>query len=123
MSGYDVGYGKPPTHSQFKPGQSGNPKGRPKGSKSLATLIEAELDRTIVVDEGTGPKKITRREALVKQTVGKAIKGDPKALQFLLSLDKSRAPEPDEQVDGLSDVDRELLSEIFAPLSDGQGQA
>ena len=49
---YEVGHGKPPKHTQFKPGESGNPKGRPKGTKNLATDLSEELAEMIVVNEG-----------------------------------------------------------------------
>ena len=40
---YEIGYGRPPKHTQFKKGQSGNPEGRPKGIKSLSTELDDEL--------------------------------------------------------------------------------
>ena len=49
---YDVGFGKPPKNSRFKPGQSGNPKGRPKGAKGLRTELKEELSERISVTEG-----------------------------------------------------------------------
>jgi Family of unknown function (DUF5681) len=56
---YEVGYGRPPRHSRFKPGQSGNPKGRPKGSKSLKTLLEGALSLPITITECGVPRTIT----------------------------------------------------------------
>ena len=92
---YEVGYGRPPKHTQFKPGQSGNAKGRPRKSKELHKLIQTELDTTIVVQEAGREKRITKREALIKQLVNRAIKGDAKASQFLLAhLEKNREVEP-----------------------------
>ena len=82
---YPVGYGKPPRHTQFKPGQSGNAKGRPKGSKNFATVFEKELNTPIEVTENGKRKKISKREAVVKQTVNKAVAGDPKATTILLN--------------------------------------
>ncbi len=84
-SKHPVGYKKPPRHTQFKPGQSGNAKGRPKGSKNFATVIEKELRTPIEVTEGGKRKRISKREAVVKQTVNKAAAGDPKATAILLN--------------------------------------
>lgn len=92
---YEVGYGKPPKHTRFKPGQSGNPRGRPKKSKNIDALLEKELDEIVTLQEGGQPKRMTKREAIIKQFVNMAIKGNAKPLQMMLAhLDKTRQPEP-----------------------------
>ena len=92
---YEVGFGRPPKHSQFQPGKSGNPNGRPKKSKELNTLIRNELDKTIVVMEDGREKRITKREALVTQLVNRAIKGDAKPQQIVVAhLQNNREIEP-----------------------------
>ena len=92
---YEVGYGRPPKHTQFKPGRSGNAKGRPRKSKELHKLIQAELEATIPVQEAGREKRITKREAIIKQLINRAIKGDAKASQFVLAhLEKHREIEP-----------------------------
>jgi hypothetical protein len=68
---YPIGYKKPPRDTQFKPGQSGNAKGRPIGIKNFATVIEKELRTSIEVTENGKRKRISKREAVVKQTVNK----------------------------------------------------
>jgi len=71
----EIGYGKPPKESQFKKGQSGNPRGRPKGSKNLNTLIKRELESRITIEQNGTKRKIRRKEALVKGLVNDALKG------------------------------------------------
>jgi hypothetical protein len=82
---YPVGYKKPPRHTQFKRGVSGNAKGRPKGAKNFATVIEEELRARVVVTENGKRKRISKREAIAKQTVNKAAAGDHKATSTLLN--------------------------------------
>ncbi len=72
---YEVGYGKPPKKHQFKPGQSGNPKGRPKGRKNMATLIQNVLDRKVVVKQNGRERKISFSEAFIEAFAQKAING------------------------------------------------
>jgi hypothetical protein len=92
-----VGYRKPPKHTQFARGNSGNPNGRPKGSRNFATVIQAELKRRVPVTEDGKRKKITKREAVAKQLVNKAAAGDPKAIPVLLN--EARAYETAAAVD------------------------
>jgi Family of unknown function (DUF5681) len=80
-----VGYKKPPRHSQFKSGTSGNAKGRPKGSRNFATVMEQELSTAIEVTENGRRRRISKRHAIVKQTVNRAVTGDPKATSILLN--------------------------------------
>jgi hypothetical protein len=75
----NVGYRKPPRHTRFKAGQSGNAKGRPKGAKNFATVIALELNGRVPVTENGQRKKITKLEAMVKQMVNQAASGDLKA--------------------------------------------
>jgi hypothetical protein len=82
---YEVGRGKPPKHTQFKKGQSGNPKGRGKGVRNFATEIQAELDTLIPITEDGKRKKITKRKAVAKQIVNKAASGDTKVIPVLLN--------------------------------------
>src|SRR5262249_9876502 len=73
-----VGYGRPPVNRQFKPGQSGNPRGRPKGSKNLATMFAEALSRPVTVRDKSGKiRRLSKRELEV--IVNKAAAGDPKA--------------------------------------------
>jgi hypothetical protein len=61
---YDVGYGKPPRHSRFKKGRSGNPHGRPQGSRNMSTLLDRALNEQVVVSENGKRKTITKRDAV-----------------------------------------------------------
>jgi hypothetical protein len=82
---FEVGFGKPPRHTQFAKGTSGNPKGRGKGVKNFATEIQDELNMRVPITEYGRRKKITKRKAVAKQLVNKAAAGDPKAIPVLLN--------------------------------------
>jgi hypothetical protein len=81
---YIVTRGKPPREHQFKLGQSGNPRGRPKGSQNFRTLLQRELDRPITATNNGREVRMTKREAMVKRLVGEALKGNLKALDAVL---------------------------------------
>jgi hypothetical protein len=85
-----VGYGRPPKHAQFPKGRSGNPNGRPKGSKNFGLVIENELNTKIPINENGKRKSITKREAVAKQLVNKAASGDAKAIPILLNEARAR---------------------------------
>lgn len=84
---YEIGYGKPPKKSQFKPGQSGNPKGRPKIPRDYFEDINEALGEEISMIENGKKKIITYRQAMIKQTINKAIRGDLPSTKYLLEKD------------------------------------
>lgn len=90
---YDVGYGKPPKRTQFKSGQSGNPRGRPKKSKGLNTIIREQLLAPIPIQTSAGTKRVTKMEALVLKGVERAVKGDFRALKMLIDLYSKAVPD------------------------------
>jgi hypothetical protein len=81
---YDVGYGKPPVHTRFQRGWSGNPRGRPRGSKNNATLLKEALDQRVTINENGQRRQISKREAMFTQLANKAAQGDPRAIQTVL---------------------------------------
>ena len=82
---YDVGYSKPPSNTRFKPGQSGNPTGRPRGARNFGTAIEDELRARVTVTENGRRKRVTKREVIAKRLVNCAAEGDLRAIPLLLN--------------------------------------
>ena len=75
MGSYKVGYGKLPKATQFKRGRSGNPKGRAKDSRNLATDLAAELGEQITVREDGRSRRISKQRALIKSLMARALPG------------------------------------------------
>ena len=88
-----VGYGRPPSHTRFKPGQSGNPKGRPKNRKNISTVLMEVLDESIKIKEGDKIKTVSKAEAIIRGIVVKALKGDTKTVMMVVELDEKRQQE------------------------------
>jgi hypothetical protein len=82
----DVGYRRPPRRHQFNKGKSGNPKGRPKGSRNFATDVKQMLSMPVPLARERGRKSISTQQAGLLRLREKALKGDPKALDRLLEL-------------------------------------
>lgn len=82
----EVGYGSPPKHSRFKPGVSGNPKGRPKRKRSPASVLEEALARSVTIRIAGEPKRMNAFEAACLQLASKATAGDLKAIEMIIRL-------------------------------------
>lgn len=85
-SGKGGGYGNPPKEHQFQKGKSGNPKGRPKGAKSIKTIVEDRLSQKIMVTIGGKKKSLTKKEAIIEHMIANALKGDSKARSEILKI-------------------------------------
>ena len=82
---YEVGFGRPPKHTRFQKGHSGNPKGRPRGSRNASTLLDEALKEQVIVSENGHRRSVTKLEAILKQLVNRAAQGDHRATQLLLA--------------------------------------
>ena len=85
-SSYRVGYKRPPVETRFKPGQSGNPKGRRVQSKNPVSLLKRELQSTITIDEGGKTKHLTKLELILKVLIAGALKGNARCIDQLFKL-------------------------------------
>jgi hypothetical protein len=122
----DVGYGRPPRAHQFKPGQSGNPKGRPKGRKSENQMLEELLSRKMTIREGERRRKISLREIIYHGIAEEAVKKKSlKAAAFLFdrsALAKLAQPEHRE----LGEDDKAVLlayAEKFLSATDTEDES
>lgn len=104
LDNYEVGWGKPPIATRFKKGQSGNPKGRPRGTKNLQTDLMEELRETIVVREGDRTVRMSKQRAMIKTVMNKSLKGDPRAIITLIRM-MTRFAEP---IGGSTEIDATL---------------
>ena len=115
---FEVGFGKPPRSTRFKPGQSGNPNGRPRGAKNFAVAIEQELVTRVTVTENGRRRRISKREVIAKHLVNKAAGGDLKAIPLLLNEARGGQSNPDPGSDQVFDTpeDRKVLDGIIARI-------
>lgn len=119
-----VGYRHPPQHAHFKKGQSGNPKGRAKDSKNLATVLMATVQETVTVNEGGRRKSITKLEAMSKQLANKAASGDPRATHLLMQmiqLFEGRSGELTREM-VIEEADELIMQQLFARIRDMVGR-
>jgi hypothetical protein len=84
MPTYEIGHGKPPKETQFKKGTSGNPKGRPKGSKNIRTILQEQLLKPVTVTQNGRQTRMALIAVVGARLVNKAAKGDDKAMKLAL---------------------------------------
>jgi|ERR1700733_13651159 hypothetical protein len=111
-----VGYRRPPAHTRFRPGQTGNPKGRLKGTANLRTDLREELSELIHIREGDRDLKVSKQRAMLKALVAKALRGDARAANVVLGLVwKLFEPEAEtEPIPSLTDDDQAILERFLA---------
>lgn len=111
---------KPPAKdTRFKPGQSGNPRGRPRKDRSLLKHLETELDAEMQVTEGGKTMRLSKREAIAKLMVNKSLQGDHKMLAALLKyLPTPKSGESQEQYSVRLETVLSLLSRKGARVSE-----
>jgi Family of unknown function (DUF5681) len=97
---YSVGYARPPKHTQFTPGKSGNPRGRPKGRASLQDVVKDVLFEKMEVRIGEHTHKMTSVSALMRTAMNRALKGDHKFLMAVIAFIR---------MSGLSDIGGDAL--------------
>jgi hypothetical protein len=114
---YEVEYQRPPERTQFKKGESGNPRGRPKSAKNLKTDLVEELSERIVAREGERTVKISKQRAVIKTLLARTVKGDARAGATLLNLIfrvLDPAGDVAETAVPLSAEEREVLADVEA---------
>ncbi len=117
--GYKVGYRHPPLATRFRPGTSGNPRGRPKGTRNLATVLASTLTELVVVTENGRRKRITKLEAAVKQLVNRAASGEARAMGLLLALIQASEAKPLQTGSGAPSADDALVLREIARRTKG----
>lgn len=108
---YKVGYRKPPERTRFKPGQSGNPKGRPKGRKNLATIMKEILARPVLVKQNGQEHRVTFSEAFVHKLMARALEGNARDMIALMRAFHDYVPEALEP----EPIPHRLLIEFVGP--------
>jgi len=116
---YEVGYGKPPKKSQFKAGESGNPRGRKKNTRNLKTDLLKLLGQRIFVREGERKFRVSAQEGVLMALLSKCLKGDTKSITTLVNLSvrifglEGAFPEAS---DRLSPQEQQVIDEMEANL-------
>jgi hypothetical protein len=104
-----VGYCRPPLHTRFKPGVSGNPSGRPKDSKNFKTLLHSILNEQISLQEGSQSRKISKAEAIMRRLIIGALKGDSRDLHALFRL-AEQTGQFEEKPEPITAIERIIVS-------------
>jgi Family of unknown function (DUF5681) len=116
--------GKPPKHTRFRKGTSGNPKGKSKGTRNLATILERTLREKVVINENGVRKTITKFEAALKQLVNKAASGDLAAMRQLSALAGSAEIEAAtaQKEPSMVEADQKIMNRLLERLQTSNGR-
>ena len=108
-----VGYRRPPRHSRFKPGQSGNPKGKRKGVQNFTSEVKNALRALVKVSANGVARKMTTQKAVLLRTIDKALKGDPRSADTVIELSRLFNNEASTTPDGPSSAEDDAILEAY----------
>jgi hypothetical protein len=86
LKDHEVGYGRPPKATRFAPGRSGNPRGRPRGSRSVGAILKGIMNQKVAVSEGGQVRRVSRLEVMLLRLANDAARGDARVTKLLLEL-------------------------------------
>src|SRR5580692_9194526 len=118
-----VGYGRPPKSTRFKKGQSGNPRGRPKGSRPVGAVLQDILGQRIAVTENGKTRRLPALEVMLRRLANDAMRSEPVALKLMLSLyDRyGESPEAGIRFDEVLAEDKAILANFLKETRDRSG--
>jgi Family of unknown function (DUF5681) len=124
-SDYEVGYGRPPKATRFRPGQSGNPTGYRKGSKTLGARLRELMNSKVTVTEHGRTRRISRLDVMLRQLTNDAMRGDPRALKQLMEFLHRYGGEVEGTVrsEELTSEDLEILSDYLRKTGTGSSNS
>jgi len=120
---YEVGYKRPPKKGQFKKGESGNPNGRPKGSKNFVTILTKELNQKITINENGKKRNVTRMEAMVKRMVAEALQGERRSLLTMIDIMRRTGQLEEVEIEGLIPENYESILEAYVERQSSKKQS
>ena len=117
---YKVGYKRPPLHTRFRKGQSGNLRGRPRGSKNFSTLLAEALNEPVVVTEDGRRRRMSKRELGVRQLANKFAMAEAQATKMLLGLmlerERLAAAAPPAERPSIGAADEKVIANLLKRL-------
>ena len=116
-----VGYRRPPKRHQFSKGKSGNPRGRKKGAKNEATILNELLEQTIRIRVDGRIRTVTMRKAILMRFREEALKGDIKSAAFILNRQNQHAANEPERTE-MDQDDRAIIDAFLNRVRQSDGE-